>query len=55
MSNIKTPLIALAALMAAGSLTACNTVEGAGRDIEQAGNQLEETAQEANDGNPQTP
>jgi predicted small secreted protein len=55
MSNIKTPLIALAALMAAGSLVACNTVEGAGRDIQTAGDAIEETAQETNDGNPQTP
>ncbi|HVK81709.1 MAG TPA: entericidin A/B family lipoprotein [Verrucomicrobiae bacterium] len=55
MSNIKTPLIALAALMAAGALTACNTVEGAGRDIQTAGDAIEETAQETNDGNPQTP
>jgi predicted small secreted protein len=55
MSNSKTPLIALAALMAAGSLAACNTVEGAGRDIQTAGDAIEETAQETNDGNPQTP
>jgi len=55
MSNIKTPLIALAALFAAGSLAACNTVEGAGEDIQAAGQAIEQTAQETNDGNPETP
>ena len=55
MSNVKTPLIALAALFAAGSLAACNTVEGVGEDVQAAGKAVEETAQEANDGNPETP
>lgn len=55
MSNIKTPLIALAALFAAGSLAACNTVEGAGEDVQAAGQAIEQTAQETNDGNPNTP
>jgi len=53
--KITTPLIAFAALIAAGSLAACNTVEGAGQDVQQAGEQLEETADELNDGNPNTP
>ena len=55
MSNIKTPLIALAALFAAGSLAACNTVEGVGEDVQAAGQAVEQTAEEANDGNPNTP
>jgi predicted small secreted protein len=53
--KITSPLVALAALMGAVSLTACNTVEGVGQDVERAGEAIEETAQEANDGNPNTP
>ncbi len=53
--NITTPLVALAALIGAASLTACNTVEGVGEDVEAAGQTIEQTAQEANDGNPNTP
>ncbi|PZO55394.1 MAG: entericidin [Alphaproteobacteria bacterium] len=49
------PLIALTALVGAAGLTACNTVEGAGQDIQNAGEAIEETAQETNDGNPNTP
>ncbi|MBX9747925.1 MAG: entericidin A/B family lipoprotein [Hyphomonadaceae bacterium] len=49
------PLIALTALVGAAGLTACNTVEGFGRDVSQAGDQLEETAEEASDGDPRTP
>ncbi len=48
-------LIAFAALVGAGSLAACNTVEGVGEDVQAAGQQLEETAEETHDGNPQTP
>jgi predicted small secreted protein len=48
-------LIAFAALIGAGSLAACNTVEGVGEDVQAAGQELEETAEEAHDGNPQTP
>lgn len=55
MSKITTPLVALAALVGAASLTACNTVEGVGQDVEAAGEAIEETAQETNDGNPNTP
>ncbi|MBN8605337.1 MAG: entericidin A/B family lipoprotein [Caulobacterales bacterium] len=50
-----TPLVALAALIGAGSLAACNTVEGVGEDVQQAGDAIEETAQDANDGDPSTP
>lgn len=41
-------MLSLAFLLAvlAGSLTACNTIEGAGRDIEKAGEEIQE---EAND------
>lgn len=55
MSKKTTPLIALAAIVGAFSLSACNTVEGFGQDVEKAGQQLEETAEEANDGDPNTP
>lgn len=53
--KITSPLIVLAALIGASSLTACNTVEGVGQDVQAAGQQLEETAEETHDGNPQTP
>jgi entericidin A len=53
--NFSAPLIALTALVGAVSLTACNTVRGAGQDIQNAGEEVEETAEELNDGNPQTP
>jgi entericidin A len=36
----------LAALVAAG-LSACNTVEGAGKDLQKAGQKIEETARRA--------
>ena len=49
------PLFALAALAGAISLSACNTVEGFGQDVETAGENIEETAEETNDGNPNTP
>jgi entericidin B len=48
-------LIAFAALMGAGSLAACNTVEGVGEDVQAAGQAVEETAEESHDGNPETP
>ena len=53
--KITTPLIAFAALVGAASLTACNTVEGVGEDVEAAGQAIEQTAEESNDGNPDTP
>jgi predicted small secreted protein len=49
------PLIAFAALIGASSLAACNTVEGVGEDVQAAGQEIEETAEETHDGNPQTP
>lgn len=53
--KVSAPLFALAALVGAGGLAACNTVEGAGEDIQIAGEAVEETAEELNDGNPETP
>ena len=38
-----------AALLALLALSACHTVEGFGRDVKQAGGQLEEAAEEARD------
>lgn len=39
----------LVALFLAGSLAACNTVEGAGEDIEQGGEAVSETAEDVED------
>jgi len=50
-----TPLLALAAAFGISALSACNTVQGAGQDIEAAGQQIEETADDLNDGDPDTP
>ena len=55
MSKKTTPLIALAAVAGTLALSACNTVEGVGQDVEAAGETIEETARETNDGNPNTP
>lgn len=49
-----TPLMALV-LLGAVSISACNTVEGVGEDVEAAGQAIDETAEQANDGNPNTP
>ncbi len=49
------PLVAFAALIGASSLAACNTVEGVSQDVQQAGEAIEETAEETHDGNPHTP
>jgi entericidin B len=49
------PFIALAFAIGTLGLAACNTVEGAGEDIQQAGEHIEETAEETHDGNPNTP
>ena len=43
------PLFALAALLGAGSLAACNTVQGVGEDVEAAGQAVDEAAEEAQD------
>ena len=39
----------LAVLLFSGSLAACNTVEGAGQDIEQGGEAVSETADDVED------
>lgn len=49
------PFLALAAVFGTFALTACNTVEGAGQDIQAAGAATEQTAEELNDGDPNTP
>ncbi|MEQ1819303.1 MAG: entericidin A/B family lipoprotein [Terricaulis sp.] len=54
MRKITSPLIALA-LLGASVVSACNTVEGVGQDVTAAGQAVEQTAEEANDGNPNTP
>lgn len=54
MRKFTSPLIAVA-LLGASALAACNTVEGVGEDVQAAGQAVEETAEEANDGNPETP
>ncbi len=54
MRKIASPLIALA-LLGATAVAACNTGEGVGEDVQAAGQAVEQTAQEANDGNPRTP
>jgi predicted small secreted protein len=48
MNNHIKRLLSMGFLMAAlaGSLTACNTVEGAGKDIEEAGEEIQEEANE---------
>jgi predicted small secreted protein len=53
--KILSPLIAFAALAGAISVAACNTVEGVGEDVQEAGEAVDEAAEEANDGNPNTP
>jgi entericidin B len=44
-TNLKR-LLSLAVLLGSLSLTACNTVEGAGKDIEAAGEEIQEEADE---------
>ena len=41
------PLTVLAFALLLGGLTACNTIEGAGEDLEAAGETLEDTAERA--------
>lgn len=43
------PLLALAAIFGTFALAACNTVEGAGEDLEQAGETVQDTANEVGD------
>ncbi|HYD88023.1 MAG TPA: entericidin A/B family lipoprotein [Vitreimonas sp.] len=53
--KITSPLIALAALVGAASLGACNTVEGVGEDIQQAGETVEESADDVGSTEDPTP
>ncbi|MGJ7904318.1 entericidin A/B family lipoprotein [Lysobacter sp. 1R34A] len=40
----------LLALFSMGTLTACNTVAGAGKDVQKAGEKVEQTAEDVRDG-----
>ena len=42
-------MTAIAVLMSLGTLAACNTMEGAGKDISAGGDTLEDTASDAKD------
>lgn len=42
--NLKNMIIALLLALLMGATTACNTIEGAGRDIESAGEAIEDAA-----------
>jgi len=46
--SLKTILVAMT-LAAAGALSACNTVEGAGKDIERAGEKVQDATCSSND------
>lgn len=48
-------LLALAAMIGVVTLGACNTVEGVGEDVREAGDAIDNTAEQTNDGNPNTP
>jgi len=40
----------LLAMFSMGTLTACNTMAGAGKDIEKAGDKIEDKAEDCKDG-----
>ncbi len=42
-------LLLMLALFAAGALSACNTVEGAGKDVQKAGEKIEGAAEDCQD------
>lgn len=46
-SIITRSLLVLAASVVSMSLTACNTVEGAGKDAERAGEKIQDVAEDA--------
>jgi entericidin A len=46
---IRTVLFTLLSAALAGSLTACNTMEGAGKDIEEVGEEIQEESQDHQD------
>ena len=43
-------MLALLAVFSAGMLSACNTVAGAGKDMQKAGEKVEDKAQDCKDG-----
>ncbi len=43
-------LLALLGVFSAGMLSACNTVAGAGKDMQKAGEKVEDKAQDCKDG-----
>jgi predicted small secreted protein len=45
----KAALAALALILAGGALTACNTVRGAGQDVEAGGRAIEDAAEDVQD------
>lgn len=49
--NMKKVFRALSALALVGALSACNTIEGAGKDIQRAGSNISETARDCKDAN----
>lgn len=49
MKNCKRTFVVAALLSVVGALTACNTTEGIGEDIEAGGKALKESARDAND------
>jgi len=48
MNTIRTITLALSTLIAASALSACNTIEGAGKDIKSGGEKIEHEADKAN-------
>jgi predicted small secreted protein len=50
MSQTKRLLALLLLALSLGSLTACNTMAGVGEDIEEAGDSIEDTAEDCEDG-----
>lgn len=42
--------VMLLAMFSMGTLTACNTIAGAGKDIEKVGDKIEDKAQDCKDG-----
>jgi predicted small secreted protein len=53
--KLTSPLVALAALMGAVSVGACNTVEGVGEDVQSAGEAIEESADDVGETEDPTP
>lgn len=44
MKYLKPLLLGMLALVIAGAFSACNTIQGAGKDIEKAGDKIEDAA-----------